>query len=45
MEAQGKFGEHEKCIRVAQGTAESSSSFLSKVKNMLTSYLFMHRYA
>ena len=27
--ARGKFGEHEKCVRVARGAAESNSSFLS----------------
>ena len=26
-EAHGKFGEHERCVRVAQGIAESNSSF------------------
>ena len=29
MDARGKFGEHEICVRVAQGPAESNSSFLS----------------
>ena len=29
MDARGKFGEHEKCVRVARGVAESNSSFLS----------------
>ena len=28
--ARGKFGEHEKCVRVTRGTAESNSSFLSE---------------
>ena len=28
-EAFGKFGEHERCVRVAQGVADSNSSFLS----------------
>ena len=28
-EARGKFGEHERCVRVARGVAESNSSFLS----------------
>ena len=28
-EARGKFGEHERCIRVARGIAESNSSFLN----------------
>ena len=27
--ARGKFGEHERCVRVTQGVAESNSSFLS----------------
>ena len=26
-EARGKFGEHERCVRVARGIAESNSSF------------------
>ena len=29
MDARGKFGEHERSIRVARGAAESNSSFLS----------------
>ena len=29
MDARGKFGEHERCVRVARGTAESNSSFPS----------------
>ena len=29
-EAIGKFGEHERCVRVARGAAESKSSFLSE---------------
>ena len=29
MDAREKFGEHEKCVRVAWGAAESKSSFLS----------------
>ena len=29
-EALGKFGEHERCVRVARGVAESNSSFLSE---------------
>ena len=28
-EARGKFGEHERCVRVARGVADSNSSFLS----------------
>ena len=30
--ARGKFGEHEKCVRIARGTAESNSSFLSALQ-------------
>ena len=29
MGARGKFGEHEKCVRVARGGVESNSCFLS----------------
>ena len=29
MDARGKFGEQEKCVRVARGAAEGNSSFLS----------------
>ena len=29
MDAQGKFGEHKRSVRVARGVAESNSSFLS----------------
>ena len=31
-EARGKFGEHERCIRVARGVTESNSSFLSALQ-------------
>ena len=31
-EAHGKFGEHERCVRVARGLAESNSSFLSALQ-------------
>ena len=31
-EACGKFGEHKRCIRVAQGIAESNYSFLSALQ-------------
>ena len=34
MDTRGKFGEHEKCVRVARGAAESNSSFLSTTKSM-----------
>ena len=32
MDAREKFGEHERCARVAQGVAESNTSFLSALK-------------
>ena len=32
MDARGKFVEHEKCVRVARGAAESNSSFLSALQ-------------
>ena len=32
MDARGKFGEYEKCVRVAWGAAESNSSFLSALQ-------------
>ena len=31
-EARRKFGEHERCVRVARGVAESNSSFLSALQ-------------
>ena len=30
MDARGKFGEHERSVRVARDAADSNSSFLSK---------------
>ena len=35
MDARGKFEEHERCVRVARGTAESNSSFLSALQTSL----------
>ena len=32
MDARGKFGAHEKCVRVARGAAEGNSSFLSALQ-------------
>ena len=32
MDARGKFGEHKKYIRVAQGPGESNSNFLSALQ-------------
>ena len=31
-EARGKFGKHERCVRVARGVAESNSNFLSALQ-------------
>ena len=32
MDARGKFGEHERSVRVAQGVVKSNSSFLSALQ-------------
>ena len=32
LDARGKFGEHERSVRVARGAAESNSSFLSALQ-------------
>ena len=45
--ARGKFGEHERGVRVARGAAESNSSFLSalqttQVLNISTNALLKH---
>ena len=32
MDARGRFGEHERSVRVARGAAESNSSFLSALQ-------------
>ena len=32
MDARGKSGEHERCVRIALGAAESNSSFLSALQ-------------
>ena len=34
-EACGKFGEHERCVRVARGVVESNSSFLLVQLNLI----------
>ena len=35
-EARGKFGGHERCVRVARGVAESTSSFLcANINNII----------
>ena len=31
-EARAKFGEHERCVRVARGVAKSNSSYLSALQ-------------
>ena len=39
-EARGKFGEHERCVRVARGVAESNSSFL--IRSVIGPQNFYH---
>ena len=39
MDARGKFEEHEKCVRVARGVAESNSSFLNALHNSMYAQL------
>ena len=41
-EAHGKFGEHERCIWVAWGIAESNSSFLSALQTSLALHISMN---
>ena len=41
-EAHGKFGEHERCVRVAQGVAESNSSFLSAFQTSQVLHISMN---
>ena len=43
MDARGKFGEHERCVRVARGAAESNSSFLSALQTSQVTDIFRHR--
>ena len=38
----GKFGEHERCVRVAQGIAESNSSFLSALQTSQVLLILMN---
>ena len=42
-EAFGKFGEHERCIRVAQGIADSNSSFLSALHISMNTHSHMNQ--
>ena len=39
-EARGKFGEHERCVRVARAVAESNSTFLSALQLQLFHNIF-----
>ena len=41
-EALGKFGEHERCVRVAQGVAESNPNFLSALQTSQVLYISMN---
>ena len=41
-EARGKFGEHERCVRVARGLAEGNSSFLSALQTSQVGTLNSH---
>ena len=41
-EALGKFGEHERCVRVARGVAESNSSFLSALQTSQVLHISMN---
>ena len=40
-EARGKFGEHERCVRVARGIAKSNSSFLSALQTSQVLHISM----
>ena len=41
-EARGKFGEHERCVRVARGVAEGNSSFLSALQTSQVLHISMN---
>ena len=41
-EARRKFGEHERCIRVAWGIAKSNSSFLSALQTSQVLHILMN---
>ena len=41
-EARWKFGEHERCVRVARGVAESNSSFLSALQTSQVLHISMN---
>ena len=40
-EARGKFGEHERCVRVARGIAKSNSNFLSALQTSQVLHISM----
>ena len=40
--AREKFGEHERCVRVARGVAESNSSFLSALQTSQVLHISMN---
>ena len=41
-EARRKFGEHERCVRVARGIAKSNSSFLSALQTSQVLHILMN---
>ena len=41
-EARGKFGEHEKCVRVAPGVLESNLRFLSALQTFQVLHILMN---
>ena len=41
-EARGKIGEHERCVRVARGVAESNSRFLSALQTSQVLHISMN---
>ena len=41
-EADRKFGEHERCVRVAQGVAENNSNFLSALQTSQVLHISMN---
>ena len=41
-EARRKFGEHERCVRVARGVAESNSSFLGALQTSQVLHISMN---
>ena len=44
MDVRGKFGEHERSVRVARGVAESNSSFFSSSFSSFSSKGWLKRY-